>query len=435
MILKEVALRKNTTLRVWAFFLLLVVLVPLGGAGCGSVPGFGANITVPDRPEQALAEGAKKVAAADAKAEKEPTEAARLYGEAVAYYGAVARKFPGGETGFRAMLTEASLQRDKIKNLPLAQTTLRNTLKQYPPTTFPALHQQAQAEYDALVARMDAENRETPYYQAMAALVNLLGGDPRYSNVLAIFVISVGVTLALWPLRAKQYRSMKEMQRHAPELKKIQEKYKDDRALQQEKVMAFYKEHGFNPMAGCLPMLAQMPVLWLLYHAISLYQFQFAKSTFLWINPATAAASASWPAPLTGSVARSLGEQDLILLFVYAVSMYFQTKLTPASDPTQAEQQKIMAVVMPVMFFVMMLQWHLPSAFVLYWFLSNVLMVAQQWYINRGIHLPPLPAESGADGEGAPKNGSGSNGTAAAESALAPSAKLISPKSRKNRKR
>jgi YidC/Oxa1 family membrane protein insertase len=237
---------------------------------------------------------------------------------------------------------------------------------------------------------------------------------------------------------------MKEMQRFAPELKKIQEKYKDDRALQQEKVMAFYKEHGVNPMAGCLPMLVQMPFLWGVYHAISLYQFQFTRETFLWVNPAAARASADWPSPFTGSIAPNLGEQDLLLLFVYALSMYFQTRLTPVSDPAQAEQQKVMAYVMPVMFFIMMLQWHLPSAFVLYWFLSNVLMVAQQWYINRGIILPPLPATALSDGGGdiapaaagvaALKSGNGAkvgNGVGEAKKPSPPNQRIISPKNRR----
>jgi membrane protein insertase Oxa1/YidC/SpoIIIJ len=79
----------------------------------------------------------------------------------------------------------------------------------------------------------------------------------------------------------------------------------------------------------------------------------------------------------------NLGEQDLILLFIYAFSFYLQTKLNPVTDPAQAEQQRIMAIMMPALTFVMMLQWQLPSAFVLYWFLSNALSVGQQWYMRR----------------------------------------------------
>jgi YidC/Oxa1 family membrane protein insertase len=428
--------------------LLLVVAAPLGLSGCG-VPGVGSNVSVPADAEKALAEGqAKEAAASKAAASNQTQEAARLYNEAASYYGAVAGKFRGTDTARRALLIQARLYAaDPVKNYTQAQQVLRTARREYPADA------ESQQQYEQLIARMDRENSETPYYKAMDALVNLLGGNPRVSPVLALFVISIGVTLALWPLRAKQYRGMKEMQRHQPELKRIQEKYKDDRALQQEKVMELYKEHGFNPMAGCLPMLAQMPVLWLLYHAISLYQFQFTKSTFLWINPAVSSASRAWPSPFTGAIAPNLGEQDLLLLLVYALSMYFQTKLTPAADPAQAEQQKVMALIMPAMFFVMMLQWHLPSAFVLYWFLSNVLMVGQQWWINRSIVLPPPPQPAAA--EGAPLNGAAAaaavarrngggaaeggggmrNGGAAAPRPMAPNQKLISPKNRKNRRK
>ena len=438
---KDLGLNKKTArwalpLRIWAFLLLLVVVVPLGGAGCG----FGPQVPVPDNPQVALQEGRAKEKAADERAAaKETEEAGRLNNEAVAYYGAAARKFAGSRAGLEALLAQAQIYETDLQNPTQAQQTYRNALRQYPPASFPELNQEAQRRYDALVQRMDRENARTPYYQAMDALVRLMGGNA----VLAIFAISIGVTLALWPLRAKQYRGMKEMQRHQPELKKIQEKYKDDRQLQQEKTMEFFKEHGYNPMAGCLPMLAQMPVLWLLYHAISLYQFQFARSTFLWISPALGGASMDWSPPFTGAIARNLGEQDLPLLFVYALSMYFQTKLTPAADPAQAEQQKIMAIMMPAMFFIMMLQWHLPSAFVLYWFLSNVLMVAQQWYINRSIHLPPLPATAAAaavsgGGDGAADGGANGssvpgNGTGAPAAPLARSQKLISQKNRKKR--
>lgn len=425
--------------------LFLALLAPLGGAGCGLVPGLGPQISVADTAPKALAEGAAKEALARKAADaRQVGEASRLYNEAAAYYGAVASRYVGSETAARALLAQARLQDEALENPTLALSTLRNLLKQYPST----LNAEALNQFTRLQQKMDAQSAKTVPYKLLDGVVRALGNNPRYSHVLTIFLISLGVTLALWPLRAKQYRAMKEMQRYQPELKKIQERYKEDRGLQQEKVMAFYKEHGVNPFGGCLPSLAQMPVLWGLYYAISQYQFQFAKATFLWVNPAAAAASTTWPQPLTGAIARNLGEQDLLLLFVYAVSMYFQTKLTPVSDPAQAEQQKIMAVFMPVMFFVMMLQWHLPSAFVLYWFMSNVMFVAQQWWINHKIGtLPPFvlpdPAPAAASGNGAvisvrPSNG-GSNGTnngGGAKSAAAPlsaNPRLVSPKNRKRK--
>jgi len=195
----------------------------------------------------------------------------------------------------------------------------------------------------------------------------------------------------VWPLRARQYRSAKEMQRYQPELKKIQQKYKDDPQLAMAKQQAFYKEHGINQFAGCLPVLLQAPVTLAMYQVILHYQFHFSQTTFLWMNPEAARASTQFPAPFTHAIAHNLGEHDLFLLVIYAISMYLQTKLmptTPTMDPQQIEQQKIMSIMMPMTFFVMMLQWQPASAFVLYWFISNVLGLIQQAIIYKT--LPPV---------------------------------------------
>jgi YidC/Oxa1 family membrane protein insertase len=413
----------ETPLRIIAFLLLL------GLVGTGCAPGgLGSGISVPEDASAALAQGAAKEKAASDVAAGNQDEAIRLRTEAAAYYGAVAHKFAGSQTGLQALLKQGQLLQQN-KSYPQAQVAFRDAERKYPGS------EEAKTLHQALLRTMDEQNSRTPYYQAMDALVRLLGG----SHVLAILFISLGLTLVLWPLRVRQYRGMKEMQRHAPELKKIQEKYKDDRALQMEKVQEFYREHGFNPAAGCLPLVAQMPILWGVYYAISLYQYKFVGSHFLWINPAASHASAAWPPPLAGAIARDLSQQDLLLLFVYALSMYVQTRLTPPTDPTQADQQKVMAVVMPVMFFVMMLQWHLPSAFVLYWFLSNIFSVSQQWWIMRHTTLTPLSVTPGLGGAAAvgPDNGSaaattnGANAAPAPGNALSPNKRIVSPKGRR----
>lgn len=102
----------------------------------------------------------------------------------------------------------------------------------------------------------------------------------------AIILLTVVIRLAMWPLGVSQQRSMKTMQTLQPKMKAIQERYKNDPQTMQRKMMEFYKEHKFNPMSGCFPLLVQMPIFILLYSALSSSQFiQMAgNSQFLFVN-------------------------------------------------------------------------------------------------------------------------------------------------------
>ena len=103
---------------------------------------------------------------------------------------------------------------------------------------------------------------------------------------LAIVVLTLIVRAALWPLNASQQRSMKMMQTLQPKLKAIQDRYKSNPQVMQQKMMEFYKEHNFNPMGGCLPLLIQMPIFILLYSALMNPAFIQAagNSKFLFID-------------------------------------------------------------------------------------------------------------------------------------------------------
>ncbi len=116
---------------------------------------------------------------------------------------------------------------------------------------------------------------------ALRALSNVAG-----SYGLGIILLTIAIRLVLWPLNVSQQRSMKEMQRLQPKMKMIQERYKNDPQTMQRKMMEFYQEHKFNPMAGCFPLLLQMPVFILLYSALMSPQFiQMAgDAKFLFIN-------------------------------------------------------------------------------------------------------------------------------------------------------
>ena len=103
---------------------------------------------------------------------------------------------------------------------------------------------------------------------------------------LAIIALTVLVRCALWPLGISQQRSMRDMQKLQPKMKRIQDRYKNDPQMMQQKMMEFYKEHKFNPMAGCLPILIQMPIFILLYTALISPQFiaEAGNSQFLFIK-------------------------------------------------------------------------------------------------------------------------------------------------------
>ena len=178
----------------------------------------------------------------------------------------------------------------------------------------------------------------------------------------AIILLTLGVKLLLYPLSAAGYRSMANMRKVAPEMKRLQERYSDDRERLSKEMMGLYKKEGVNPLGGCFPLLLQMPVFlalyWVLYEAVELRQAPF----MLWIN--------------------DLADLDpyFVLPLLMGASMYYQQMLNPPPpDPMQAKVLKIM----PVMFTVLFL--FFPAGLVLYWLVNNVLSMAQQWYITRQI--------------------------------------------------
>ena len=232
-------------------------------------------------------------------------------------------------------------------------------------------------------------------YKVMDFLVALTGRQ-TWSYWLAILLVSILVKLALTPLSNKQYGSMKEMQKLQPSIQELQAKHKNDKELLGRKMMELYKEHGVNPAAGCAPLIVQLPILYMLYYMIRLYQYQFSHGTFLWIGSGLAHL-------FPNILAINLGQPDWPLLIMYAGSMYITQRMTitPAMDPQQAETQKMMTIMTPFMTTYFFYQYHLPSAFVLYYLIFNVLSTAQQKYYlrKRAGDIPP----AGSDGDGGTK--------------------------------
>ncbi|MDR3710479.1 MAG: YidC/Oxa1 family membrane protein insertase [Capsulimonadaceae bacterium] len=329
-----------------------------------------------------------------------------------------------------ALYRVAQIQRDYLHQDMLAMQQYATLVNQYAHVEYPGSATVEKEKY-ALSQKIDHDNSAKPLYKLIDFCVNLTGAQ-HYSYWLALAMIAILVRLILTPLTIKQYKGMREMQRLQPLLKEIQAKYDKDPALKNQKMMELYKEHNASPMSGCGPMLLQLPVYYYMYQAIVQYQYHFSHGTFLWINGATA----TWAQHIyPGVVGRNLAEQDMILLFIYSISMYVTQRMMPATDPTQAESQKMMSGMMSVFFFIMFIQWHFPSAFVLYWLFSNILGTATQMYfMKQGDSTPPgstplLPP----DGEIASRNGNGkslrlSGDGATASSDAAPARRTSSAK-------
>jgi YidC/Oxa1 family membrane protein insertase len=188
------------------------------------------------------------------------------------------------------------------------------------------------------------------------------------------------------------------MQDLQPKLKEIQEKHKGDREKLAQEQMRLYKEHGVNPLGGCLPMLVQMPIWFALYQSlIQLAHEGLLTEGFLWI-PSLAGQVSSWGGsiewlwPLPPSVGWANAIAYLVMPVLLVVSqIYMQQLMTPpTSDPQQAQMQSIMKF-MPLMFGYFALI--VPSGLTLYWFTSNILGVAQHYFTKSQLDRPATKAE------------------------------------------
>ncbi len=183
---------------------------------------------------------------------------------------------------------------------------------------------------------------------------------------LAILLVTLLIRILLFPLMHKSYASMRKMQKLAPRMNAIRDKYKKSKtdAAQRQKMnqelMALYQAEGYNPMSGCFPVLLQLPILVAFYNVLSRAVELRHAPFFLWIKDLSAA------------------DNSYVLLILMVVTMYVQQAMTPSTvDP----MQKKIFMAMPLLWGFMLK--NMPSGLVLYWLFSNVLTILQQMLINR----------------------------------------------------
>lgn len=193
------------------------------------------------------------------------------------------------------------------------------------------------------------------------------------SYALAILILTFIVRGALWPIQGKANKSMKRMQALQPHMTEMREKYKDDPPRMNQEMMKLYKEYGVNPLAGCLPMLIQIPIFFGFYSMLG-SAVELRNSGFLWVSdlsrPDTVAYLAGFPIN--------------ILPILMAATMIWQMQLTPKSG--DAMQQK-MFMFMPLIFVVF--TYNFASALALYYTMQNLLSIVQL-YVTRNEPIPTL---------------------------------------------
>jgi YidC/Oxa1 family membrane protein insertase len=240
-----------------------------------------------------------------------------------------------------------------------------------------------------------------PLTQGLIFLNDLIQGmGAPYSWGFAIILFTLIVKIVTLPLNLQQARSMRATQELQPKLQELQKKYAKDKEKLAQAQMELYREHGVNPLGGCLPMLIQLPILFGLYQA--LYRLastgEIVGERFLWIPDLafpTREIGLKWawpPAPEFIGWAAALYLILPVLTVVTQIAMQRMTTSTAASkDPQQAAMQQTM-LMMPFMFGFITLQ--VPSGLTLYWVTSNIFSMIQQYFITGwGSLLPQKEAE------------------------------------------
>ncbi|MCR1899248.1 YidC/Oxa1 family membrane protein insertase [Irregularibacter muris] len=189
---------------------------------------------------------------------------------------------------------------------------------------------------------------------------------------LSIIAFTVVVKVFLLPLALKQTNSMKQMQTIQPKIQALQQKYKNDKQKLNEKMMELYKEHNYNPAGGCLPLLIQFPILIGLFRVLQNPQtyvfpegtYQHVAQSFLWLP--------------------NLGNPDpyYILPVLAALTTYLSTKMMSTSNSGD-QTQKTMNMIMPLM--IGWISIRFPSGLALYWVVSNVFQMIQQYVMMRSV--------------------------------------------------
>jgi len=223
-----------------------------------------------------------------------------------------------------------------------------------------------------------AANPLQPLIDVANSVLTFFHDDVGVGWGVAIILLTIVTRIAILPLSLKQIRSMRSLQAHQPEIKKIQEKYKDDRQRMQREMMAFYQENKINPFASCVPLLLQLPVFLALFYLLRSDEFKDE------IN-APGSNPDFFGIPLDE---KAVGTALIILLVLYFVTMVGSTSIMAASAEGN---QRLLMYALPVFFTPFIIGF--PAGLVIYWITTNVWTMGQQWVVKKLIPPPPKEVE------------------------------------------
>ena len=212
----------------------------------------------------------------------------------------------------------------------------------------------------------------------------------------SIIALTIAVRIVLVPLTVKQIHSMQRMQIVAPEIKAIQQKYKNDKRRQQEEMARLWKEHGINPAASCLPLVAQLPIFFSLFYVLRNFEEH--------ITPPPTPAELAWIHIVPNITTTAKDHWSGILLIVlYVASQLVSALLTPMPDKTQ----RAIFIALPFVFVFFVINF--PVGLILYWVTTNLWTIGQGIVTRRLLPKPqPVPKRSSrSEPQKAPPAGDG----------------------------
>jgi YidC/Oxa1 family membrane protein insertase len=245
-------------------------------------------------------------------------------------------------------------------------------------------------------------------------LTPLFGANSGVNWGLSVVLLTIIVRLCLFPLFRKQIHTQRKMTELQPKVKELQAKHKGDRERLNQELMALYREHGANPLMGCLPLLLQMPVFFALFRVLRYITEPHVTYHYGWTAELVHSASHAkiFGVPLgvgftsSATLVHKYGADPTTVKIVTAIAIVIMATTTfitqrqmivrnAASGNPMAQQQKIMLYVLPPMFALFGLNFQM--GVLLYWVTSNIWSMGQQFFVIRAMH-PPAGGDGGGNG-------------------------------------
>ena len=263
-----------------------------------------------------------------------------------------------------------------------------------------------------------AANIFQPLITVFEAVLKFFHNNVGVGWGLSIVLLTILIRVILLPLTLKQFHSMQSLQRLQPELKAIQNKYKEDKQRQQQELMKFYKENNVNPLASCLPLVAQLPVFISLFYML---RTDLRRNICPKLQPhhlvhGISVINTAAPAKVCGNspgagflfihdlTNKATGVTLVVLILLYVGTQLASTVMM--QSPTMDQTQRRLMMLLPLFFVLFIISF--PAGVILYWITTNSWTILQQYVVKRrlGPMGPPVPATAGGDAVGGRVTGS-----------------------------